>query len=138
MRLQPTPKLRAYFNDYREFHRTSGNAICHFIGIPLIMLTLFALLGERGSVVLFVLGIAWYFTLDWKITIPFSVFAFGLLLLSTQMGSLWAWFGFTVGWIFQSIGHGIYEKKSPAFLKNILHVLIGPLWVFSKWTHYEI
>jgi len=37
---------------------------------------------------------------------------------------------FVVGWIFQFIGHA-YEGKSPAFLTNLLHLLVGPLWVAS-------
>ncbi len=137
MRLLPTPKLRAYFDDYKEFHRTRGNAICHYIGIPLIMLTLLGLLGPIGGGALLALAIAWYLTLDWKIALPFATYGIGLLLLSTQIGPIHLWFGFILGWIFQFVGHGIYEKKSPAFLKNIKHVLIGPLWVFAKWTFYE-
>jgi uncharacterized membrane protein YGL010W len=37
---------------------------------------------------------------------------------------------FVVGWIFQFVGHA-YEGKSPAFLTNLLHLLVGPLWVAS-------
>jgi uncharacterized membrane protein YGL010W len=37
---------------------------------------------------------------------------------------------FVVGWVFQFIGHA-YEGKAPAFLTNLLHLLVGPLWVAS-------
>jgi hypothetical protein len=39
---------------------------------------------------------------------------------------------FIVGWIFQFVGHAVYEKKSPAFMKNFEHLFIGPPWVFAK------
>lgn len=39
---------------------------------------------------------------------------------------------FGVGWIFQVSGHSIYEKNAPAFLKNFIHLLIGPLWIVSQ------
>jgi uncharacterized membrane protein YGL010W len=32
--------------------------------------------------------------------------------------------------IFQFVGHN-YEGKAPAFLTNLLHLLVGPLWVAS-------
>ena len=36
---------------------------------------------------------------------------------------------FVLGWIFQFVGHGVYEKRSPAFFKNLIHLVVGPLWV---------
>jgi uncharacterized membrane protein YGL010W len=38
---------------------------------------------------------------------------------------------FVLGWIFQFIGHSVYEHKSPAFLTNVLHLLVGPLWILN-------
>ena len=37
---------------------------------------------------------------------------------------------FVLGWIFQFVGHG-YEGRKPAFLTNVIHLLIGPLWICS-------
>jgi len=82
-------------------------------------------------------AIVWYIYLDWKIAFPFAAFAVGTLLLGLQLSSTWLWLGFILGWILQFVGHGVFEKKSPAFLKNVAHVLIGPLWIFAKWTNYE-
>ena len=39
---------------------------------------------------------------------------------------------FVVGWIFQFIGHYVYEKRSPAFFRNLAHLLVGPLWIVAK------
>ena len=41
---------------------------------------------------------------------------------------------FAVGWIFQFIGHYVYEKRSPAFYRNLAHLLVGPLWILAKAT----
>ena len=38
---------------------------------------------------------------------------------------------FVAGWIFQFIGHGVYEKRQPAFFRNLVHLLIGPLWILN-------
>jgi uncharacterized membrane protein YGL010W len=46
------------------------------------------------------------------------------------------WGIFIVGWIFQGIGHAVYEKKQPSFLSNVRHLLIGPFWLFAKWIGY--
>jgi uncharacterized membrane protein YGL010W len=39
---------------------------------------------------------------------------------------------FVVGWIFQGIGHGRFEKNSPAFLQNIVHLMVGPLFLWNE------
>ena len=36
-----------------------------------------------------------------------------------------------LGWIFQFIGHSVYEKKNPAFFRNFVHLLVGPLWILN-------
>ena len=39
---------------------------------------------------------------------------------------------FVLGWVFQFVGHYVYEKKSPAFYRNFAHLLVGPLWILAK------
>ena len=39
-----SPALTSHFADYASFHRTPGNQACHYLGIPLIVLTLFTFL----------------------------------------------------------------------------------------------
>ncbi len=38
---------------------------------------------------------------------------------------------FIVGWIFQFIGH-VFEGNKPAFFKNPIYLIIGPLWWIKK------
>jgi uncharacterized membrane protein YGL010W len=42
---------------------------------------------------------------------------------------------FILGWVLQFVGHGVYEKRSPAFFKNLAHLLVGPLWVLNHVVH---
>ncbi len=43
----------------------------------------------------------------------------------------WALALFIIGWIFQFVGHAI-EGNQPAFVKNPLYLLVGPLWLFKR------
>jgi uncharacterized membrane protein YGL010W len=39
---------------------------------------------------------------------------------------------FAVGWVFQGIGHAVYEKNRPAFLRNLVHLMIGPAYLVAE------
>ena len=41
---------------------------------------------------------------------------------------------FVGAWVLQFIGHYAYEHRSPAFFRNLIHLLVGPLWVIAKAT----
>ncbi len=146
-----TQKLSAYFNEYAEFHKTKGNQATHMVGIPCIVISLLGLLslvtfGNEElktwiirpdlGMVLFLLGSIFYFSVDWKIAMAFTFVLFGMYLLGRSL-PVSALLGLQIGgWIVQYIGHLKYEKKSPAFYQNLRHLLIGPLWVFSKIVGY--
>jgi uncharacterized membrane protein YGL010W len=53
-----------------------------------------------------------------------------LILLFTQSRGL-GWSLFSLGWLFQFIGHAI-EKTWPEFLKNPIYLVIGPLFFLNK------
>jgi len=134
--------IRASFADYAAYHQTKGNKWFHRIGIPLIMLTLLGMLarvgiaGVRGfridaAVVLIAIAVIYYLTLEWRLAIP-------MLIVSIAFYLIGAWLPMTVnvalfilGWIFQFIGHSVYEHKKPAFFRNVVHLLIGPLWILN-------
>jgi uncharacterized membrane protein YGL010W len=135
--------LKSHFADYAAFHATPGNRVCHMIGIPLIVLTLLALLAQVPLLpvggftitlaeVLLAGAMLWYFTLD----VPLAAMMLLASALCLFVGRLMSWplaLGlFVVGWILQFIGHYVYEKKSPAFYRNAAHLLVGPLWILAK------
>ncbi len=146
----PLPKrLESYFNDYASFHRTPGNKVCHYLGIPMITATLLGLLASLviaggsdslirldGGVLLLIAATLWYLILDWRLAVPFALVAAGFYFVGRAIPTPWLWALFILGWVFQFIGHYAYEKKSPAFFKNIEHILIGPLWVFANLVGY--
>lgn len=131
-------------DEYGAYHRDRRNLICHEIGIPLIVLGVVALLRlphvwlpfwsttlagaaltvlifyyigafmreHTAAVVIAIVGLSLIYVISAYVTWPFAIGAF------------------VAGWIFQFVGHA-YEGKSPAFLTNLLHLLVGPLWVAS-------
>jgi uncharacterized membrane protein YGL010W len=37
-----------------------------------------------------------------------------------------------IGWGFQAAGHVRFEKNSPAFFRNLVHLLVGPLFLMHE------
>ena len=129
------------FAEYGAYHRDRRNLICHEIGIPLIVLAIMSLLrliALPGHVTLATVAVValeiYYIVAFWRVArAPVLVAIVGLIALSfVSLFVSWpvAVAAFVGGWILQFIGHG-YEGKSPAFLTNLLHLLVGPLWVAS-------
>ena len=138
--------VEALFADYASFHQTKGNKNYHRIGIPMIMLTLIAMLTWvklptigtvtlDAAMLLIALSSAYYFVLEWRLATAMIVvsiifyFIGGLLPVALAVGL------FILGWIFQFIGHKVYEHKNPAFFRNFVHLLIGPLWILNDIVH---
>jgi uncharacterized membrane protein YGL010W len=143
-----SPVLKAHFADYAAFHGTPGNQACHYVGIPLIVVSGFAML---SAVPLFTVGsftvtlaealvlaaTAYYVTLDAVLAALMLAVSAVLLVVGRQIPMGIAVALFVVGWIFQFIGHYVYEKRAPAFYRNLAHLLVGPLWILAKATGFE-
>ena len=138
-----TAALRARLDEYATVHRTAGNVACHWVGIPLIVVALFGLFSRvpvpvlpgvplSAAELLIAAALVYYARLDAVLAammIPIVV----LLDVVGRTLPVWANVAlFIVGWIFQLVGHAVYEKKSPAFLHNLVHLLIGPLFLLAK------
>ena len=124
----------ALFAEYGSYHRDPRNRSLHEIGIPLIVLALAALLAlvRIGPVDLAQLAIAAAFIFYLTIDVPSALVALlgYLILYAIALHVSW-WLAlaiFVVGWILQFVGHA-YEGQKPAFLTNLVHLLIGPLWI---------
>jgi uncharacterized membrane protein YGL010W len=85
-----------------------------------------------AGVIFWVVATFWYVVLDWRLGVPFSFVTLGGYFIGRAIPIPALWMMFVLGWVFQGIGHAIYEKKSPAFLKNVTHILVGPLWIFAR------
>jgi len=138
-----TVVLRRHFDDYAAFHRTRGNRACHSLGIPLIVLASLALLARVQlfeaagfaltlAELLIVVSVAYYLTLDaplagWMLLAYAALDVVGRFIPPLPALGL---FGF--GWILQGVGHWVYEKNSPAFFRNVVHLAVGQLWILAK------
>jgi len=145
-------RLESYFRDYASSHKTKGNQLTHYFGISFIVVSILGLLGGitlgenfsglqylrcDGGTLLLSIGILLYHFLDWRIAIPFAFVLAGAYFLGRALPVFVNAGLFVVGWIFQAIGHVVYEKKAPSFFKNVLHLFIGPLWIFAKVIGYR-
>lgn len=135
--------MRARLAEYEGFHRSSANELCHFIGIPSIIVGAASLLrlvsfgvvaGHRLSLAELVAAaiVAFYVAqARWLGVVTGLVFA-GLVLVGRAL----PWTGglalFLGGWALQFVGHAVYERRSPAFLNNLLHLLVGPAWLVER------
>lgn len=129
--------LSAQFADYAAHHQTRGNKAFHRVGIPLIMLGLLGMLArvELGPIDAAIALIAaveiYYLFLDWRLGLLMLILTAILYALGV-FTPMWLLITlFVLGWIFQFIGHSVYEKKQPAFFTNLVHLLIGPLWIVN-------
>ena len=138
------------FADYAAAHTTRGNRACHTIGIPLIVfstvlaLTRIPLEGRWSAAELVIVAaVLAAFFLDAAAAALFLSFLVLCDLAARAISSgtaaafpglaiALAGFLFVVGWIFQLVGHSVYEKNRPAFLRNLRHLLVGPLWIARK------
>jgi len=138
-----SPTLKAHFADYAAFHGTAGNKACHYVGIPLIVLSILALLARvplfaaggftvTAAEVFLVLVTAYYLTLDTVLAVIMLAASAALLALGRPLPVAVSVALFVLGWIFQFVGHYVYEKRAPAFYRNLAHLLVGPLWIVAK------
>jgi uncharacterized membrane protein YGL010W len=129
--------IHEYFADYASYHRTAGNKWFHRAGIPLIVLTLLGMLARLqffhidAAIVLIAIAEVVYLALEWRLALAMLIVSVAFYFAGAAL-PLWLNVSlFVLGWIFQFLGHSVYEKRQPAFLKNATHLLVGPLWILN-------
>ncbi|WCM23440.1 DUF962 domain-containing protein [Paraburkholderia bryophila] len=143
--------LTQQLTQYAAYHRDRRNIATHFIGIPMIVLALAVLLSRPAFAVgalpfmaspawlLFGAATVYYLVLDVPLAVMMAVVsvacvAFGQW-IAAQSTLIWIATGvglFVVGWVFQFIGHVAYEHRKPAFVDDVIGLLIGPLFVLAE------
>ena len=136
-------------SQYALYHRDRRNIASHFVGVPMIVFAVGVLLARPtvgfGSVALtpawvaFTLAAAWYLTRGNLVLGAATSAAVGTLILAAHhvggsgIGAWLAWgIGFfAVGWLIQFVGHW-YEGKKPAFVDDIIGLLVGPMFVVAE------
>jgi uncharacterized membrane protein YGL010W len=134
--------VEALFADYASYHQTPGNKLFHRLGIPMIMLTLIGMLTQvklptvatvqwDAAMILIALASAYYFVVEWRLAIAMTAVSIVMYFVGAAIPFWLNVALFVLGWIFQFIGHKLYEHKNPAFFRNFVHLLVGPLWILN-------
>lgn len=134
--------LESYLDEYAESHQNPTNKSIHNIAVPLIMWSLlgflhtFPLFGTdfRLSYVLIICSMIYYATFRKFAVLLTMGLITGLMVASfyfvpeLRIVSLVVFF---LSWVAQFYGHKV-EGKKPSFFKDLLFLLVGPIWVLSK------
>lgn len=133
---------------YASYHRDRRNIATHLVGIPMIVFGLEALLARaslaiHGVPLTLALGFTiaaagFYLSLDRR----YGVAMMGFLAVSLWIGarvaaqSTGVWLIgsaslFVGGWLVQFVGHA-FEGKKPAFVDDLVGLLIGPLFIVAE------
>ncbi len=136
---------------YGESHQNATNKLIHWVCVPSIVFSLFAVLYaipfpvERSlftnwAFVLYAASLIYYMRLSLPITLGLLLVCGAMVLgvdaIYNGTGKNAASLGyialgiFVVAWIGQFIGHKI-EGKKPSFLEDIQFLMVGPAWLLS-------
>ena len=148
--------IEQWIDEYGESHQNPTNKAIHWICVPLIMLSLLALLGKIpffiNEQILFSIGsepiflnwtilflafcVAFYLRLSFTLSVGMLLVSLCMLFLISYMkyydSEVWrlSLAIFIFAWIGQFIGHKI-EGKKPSFFEDLQFLLIGPAWLLS-------
>lgn len=143
--------LTQQLTQYAAYHRDRRNIATHFIGIPMIVFAIAVLMSRPAwapdawpvalspAWVLFVAATLYYLVLDVPLGVIMALFSTLCLAagqwLAAHSTITWLASGiglFVVGWVLQFIGHIAYEHRKPAFVDDVIGLLIGPLFVLAE------
>jgi len=133
---------------YASYHQDPRNKATHFVGVPVIILSLFIPLAwphvEIGGLVVTAamafagVVLAYYFILDFALGLAMlavNAALLGLGQLLAAQGALqgWAWFAalFVCGWILQLAGH-VFEGRKPALADNLFQIFVAPIFLAAE------
>lgn len=134
---------------YAAYHRDRRNIATHFVGIPMIVLSIVILLSRPAltdwggfavtpALVLVAVAALYYLWLDWRLALPLNAYLLACLAFASPVAAaptlVWLAIGiglFVMGWILQFLGH-YYEGRKPAFVDDLIGLLVGPLFVVAE------
>lgn len=133
---------------YAAYHQDTRNKATHFVGVPVIMLSLFIPLAwlrldlgsvtVTGAMLLAAVVLAYYFVLDIALGIAMFAVTVALVWVGERIAGLgavqgWSWFAvlFVGGWILQLVGH-VYEGRRPALTDNFFQIFVAPIFLAAE------
>ena len=140
--------LTEHLSQYARYHRDQRNILTHYIGIPLIVIAIFGLLwwplfniagvSVTPSLMLLIAAVLFYLRLDLRFGVVMLLFSGSCLAIAAKLAeqSDLIWLGgsaalFVVGWVLQFVGY-YFEGKKPAFVDDLVGLLIGPLFIMAE------
>lgn len=141
--------LEQNLTQYAAYHRDRRNIATHFAGVPMIVFavvlaaaTVSVPAGSLTVTLAALLSLAaciYYVALDRTFGLTLALVLFVMCAAASEItaragaGPALAWaFGlFTLGWMLQFLGHR-FEGMKPAFVDDLMQLLIGPLFVCAE------
>ncbi len=139
-----------HLSHYAAYHRDARNVVTHFIGIPMIVLAVTALLGRPAmpigdgglfltpAMIVYVLSCLFYLRLSVFFGVTMAVILAAFVWMGAWIAALstaiWLATGiglFVLGWIIQFVGH-YFEGRKPAFVDDLVGLLVGPLFLVAE------
>lgn len=118
---------------YAAYHRDPWNRLAHLVGIPIIALSTFGLLGIWATLAALTALTVYYVRIDRVLGGSVSLALW--LGAATVFALHWSWkvhAGFFVaGWVLQFMGHAI-EGRRPALVDNLAQVFSAPLFLGAE------
>lgn len=142
--------VQSWLDEYGESHHTRINKSIHWVCVPLIMLAVIGLLWSipaprawavrsaffNWGVLVAVVVLIYYYALAWRLALGMTLVTAAMIFIvyGASLTLAWPWLVwaivFVAAWIGQFVGHKI-EGKKPSFFKDLLFLLIGPLWLLA-------
>lgn len=136
--------------NYADYHRDPRNIQTHFVGVPIIMFAVVVLLSRptwmagplplTPALLAALAASLFYFRLDTRFGLAMAALLAAMLAagqwVAAQSTAAWVAAGiglFVVGWVIQFVGH-YYEGRKPAFVDDLVGLLVGPLFVVAEWA----
>jgi uncharacterized membrane protein YGL010W len=136
--------LEDQMSTYAAYHQDARNKATHFVGVPIIVLSLMIPLswlrfeGISAAMVITAALLAYYLVLDVGLGLAMCVVMGALLWVGqviADQGMLagWIWFGvlFVGGWILQLVGH-VFEGRKPALADNLFQIFVAPIFLCAE------
>jgi len=141
-------KLEDQMAIYAAYHQDARNKATHFVGVPIIVLSLYIPLAWlrldvggwtiTAAILLGAVVVAYYLVLDVTLGLAMLVVFAALAWLGQQIAGLgalpgWSWFAvlFVGGWILQLVGH-VFEGRKPALADNLFQIFVAPIFLAAE------
>ena len=152
-------KLKDSFAFYRAYHRHPVNQIIHMITIPIIVFTILIwlsyvkfyqfdqlspdilckMLTINLGLAISIIYITFYLILDIVggilMTFVILIMYLGANLFRYYVPYAWAWAlgAHVIAWVFQFLGHGLWERRKPALFDSLIQAfLMAPYFVLME------